>query len=82
MDCLCSYLNDDDDGRYTLPQIQVPTTARVGMQSAMYPAAGQLAIRELVPHARIVEFQNCGPAIRFEQPRHCLRELGPFRMAA
>lgn len=82
MDCLRSYLNDDYDWRHTLPQIEVPMTALVGMQSVMYPAAGQLAIRQLVPHARIVEFQNCGHAIPFEQPRHFVRELGTFLMAA
>lgn len=82
MDCLRSYLRDDYDWRATLPQIRVPMTALVGMQSTMYPAAGQLAIEKLVPHARIVQFENCGHAIPFEQPRRFVAELGQFLMAA
>lgn len=82
MDCLRSYLTDDYDWRDTLPKMTVPMTALVGMQSTMYPAAGQLAIRELVPHARVVEIENCGHAIPFEQPRRFVSELGRFLMAA
>lgn len=82
MDCLRSYLNDDYDWRATLPSIEVPMTALVGMQSTMYPAAGQLAIQSMVPHARVVKFENCGHAIPFEQPRRFVAELGQFLMAA
>ena len=57
-------------------------TALVGMQSTMYPAAGQLAIQSMVPHARVVKFENCGHAIPFEQPRRFVAELGQFLMAA
>jgi pimeloyl-ACP methyl ester carboxylesterase len=82
MDCLRSYLHDDYDWRSTLPQMQVPVTALVGMQSTMYPAEGQLAIAQLVPQARIVRFDNCGHAIPFEQPRRFVRELHRFLEAA
>lgn len=82
MDCLRSYLEDDYDWRSTLPSMAVPMTALVGMQSAMYPAAGQLEIQSLVPHARIVKFEACGHAIPFEQPRRFMSELGQFLMAA
>lgn len=82
MDCLRSYLNDDYDWRATLPAIEKPMTVLVGLQSTMYPAAGQLAIRSLVPHARVVAIDNCGHAIPFEQPRRFVSELGQFLMAA
>ena len=82
MDCLRSYLNDDYDWRATLPAMQVPMTALVGMQSTMYPAAGQLAIQSMVPHAKVVKIDNCGHAIPFEQPRRFVSELGQFLMAA
>lgn len=82
LDCLRSYLNDDYDWRASLPDIRVPMTALVGMQSTMYPAEGQLAIQSLVPHARVVRIDNCGHAIPFEQPRRFVSELGQFLMAA
>ena len=82
MDTLRSYLHDDYDWRDTLPQIEVPVTVLIGMQSTMYPAPGQLAIADLVPHARVVRIENCGHAIPFEQPRRFIRELGTFLMAA
>lgn len=82
IDCFRSYLCDDYDWRGTLPQITVPMTALVGLQSTMYPAAGQRAIRQLAPQARIVEFDNCGHAIPFEQPLRFTRELGVFLQAA
>lgn len=82
MDCLRSYLNDDYDWRGTLPRIDVPMTVLVGMQSTMYPASGQLAIRQLVPKARVVEIDNCGHAIPFEQPLAFVRELTQFLKAA
>lgn len=82
MNGLRSYLHDDYDWRDTLPRIEVPMTALVGMQSTMYPAPGQLAIRELVPHANVVEIHDCGHAVPFEQPRRFVSELGHFLMAA
>ncbi len=44
----------------------------------MYPAEGQMAIADLVPHARIVTFERCGHAIPFEAPRRFQRELRRF----
>ena len=82
LDCLRSYLHEAYDWRASLPRVPVPMTVLVGMQSTMYPAAGQLAIAQLVPHARVVRFENCGHAVPFEQPRRFVRELGAFLMAA
>jgi pimeloyl-ACP methyl ester carboxylesterase len=82
IDTLRSYLHDDYDWRPSLPNISVPMTVAIGMQSTMYPAQGQLMIRELVPHAQIVPFENCGHAFPFEAPRKFVRELGRFLKAA
>lgn len=78
VDSLRSYLERDYDWRDSLPAMDVPMTALVGMRSRMYPAAGQLAIGELVPHARIVRFENCGHGIPFEAPLRFTWELGRF----
>ncbi len=78
LDCLRSYMEDDYDWRPSLPQMKTPMTALVGLQSRMYPAAGQLQIAEYVPQARIVPIDNCGHVIPFEAPRVFLRELGRF----
>ncbi len=81
MDCLRSYLDDDYDWRPTLAQIDKPMTLLVGMQSTMYPAAGQLHIAEHVRHAKVVRFENCGHAIPFESPRRFNTELRRFLAA-
>ena len=82
IDTLRSYLTDDYDWRPTLPQIDVPMTVMVGMRSTMYPVGGQMTIKDLVPHAEIVPFENCGHAFPFEAPRKFVRELGRFLRAA
>lgn len=78
MDTLRSYLADDYDWRPSLQQIDVPMTVLVGMRSTMYPAEGQLLIKQLVPHARIVRFEGCGHALNFEAPVKFVRELKLF----
>ena len=82
MDCLRSYLEDDYDWRESLRELRVPMTVMVGMQSAMYPAAGQLRIADVVPQARVVRVENCGHAVPFEAPRVFRRELQRFLQAA
>ncbi|HUP90856.1 MAG TPA: alpha/beta hydrolase [Solimonas sp.] len=78
LDCIESYLEGDYDWRPSLPQIEVPVTVLVGMQSVMYPAAGQLEIGRLLPSARVVRIENCGHAIPFEAPRRFFLELARF----
>lgn len=78
MDTLKSYLNDDYDWRPSLPNIQIPMTAMIGMQSTMYPAKGQLRFKEWVPQAELVRFHRCGHAIPFESPRAFTTELTGF----
>lgn len=78
MDTLRSYLSDDYDWRPSLPNLRVPMTAMIGMQSTMYPAEGQLRFREWVPQAELVRFERCGHAIPFEAPRKFGYELSRF----
>jgi non-heme chloroperoxidase len=78
LDCMRSYMRDDYDWRPTLHRISVPMTVLVGMDSTMYPAAGQLSIAEHVPHAHMVRFSGCGHAIPFEAPRRFGRALAGF----
>lgn len=79
LDCLRSYLEDNDyDWRPTLPRIKVPMTVVVGMRSRMYPSAGQLRIRDLVPHARIERIHEVGHGIPFEAPWQFMRVLRGF----
>jgi pimeloyl-ACP methyl ester carboxylesterase len=82
MDTLRSYIEDDYDWRPSLPGLEVPMTVLVGMRSTMYPAAGQLEIAKLVPHAKIVRFEGCGHALPFEAPGRFVRELSRFLAAA
>ena len=82
MDGLRSYLEEDYDWRRSLAELRTPMTVMVGMQSVMYPAAGQLRIVESVPQARVVRVENCGHAVPFEAPRVFRRELTRFLTAA
>lgn len=81
MDSLRSYLEDDYDWRPQLGRIDVPVTLLVGMQSRMYPAAGQLAMAEQLPRADVVRIEGCGHAVPFEAPRVFRRELRRFLAA-
>jgi non-heme chloroperoxidase len=79
LDTLRSYLEDNDyDWRPSLAKVRVPMTVMVGMRSRMYPAEGQLRIRDFVPHARIERIANTGHAIPFEAPVQFLRGLRRF----
>lgn len=78
LDCLRSYMNDDYDWRPSLSKIKVPMTVLVGMESRMYPAAGQFRIADHVRHARLVPVPDCGHVVPFEAPRVFLRELTRF----
>jgi pimeloyl-ACP methyl ester carboxylesterase len=78
LDAIRSYQTRDYDFRPSLRRIDVPTRIFVGMQSRMYPPAGQLAMREHVPHARIVRFERAGHAVPAEAPVLFTRALGAF----
>lgn len=82
LDCIRAYRDRGYDFRESLRTIEVPMTVFVGMQSRMYPAEGQLAIRDYVPHAKLVRFERSGHAIPFDSPASFVRELGRFAAAA
>ncbi|HVT36774.1 MAG TPA: alpha/beta hydrolase [Nevskiaceae bacterium] len=82
LDTLTSYQHDDYDWREDLRRVRIPMTVMIGMRSTMYPAQGQLAFRELVPHARIVRVENVGHVVPFEAPLRFVRELARFLAGA
>lgn len=81
LDVMRAFVEQDYDMRDSLARIQVPMTIMVGMQSRMYPPAGQLAIRGEVPHARIVPFARSGHVPMVDEPLKFQRELTQFLAA-
>ncbi len=75
-DAMTSYLTRDYDFRPALARVNVPMHVFVGMQSRMYPPEGQLAMGDLVPHARLVRFERAGHAIIADDP---VRFVGAMR---
>jgi non-heme chloroperoxidase len=78
LDAMRSYQTRDYDFRPSLRTIAVPMHVMVGMESRMYPPAGQIAIKEEVPHARIVCFSGAGHAVPAEAPFRFTRALAAF----
>lgn len=82
LDCIRAYRHQGYDFRESLRKVEVPMSVFVGMDSRMYPAEGQLAIRNYVPHAKIVRFEKSGHAVPFDAPARFVRELARFADAA
>jgi pimeloyl-ACP methyl ester carboxylesterase len=78
LDAMRSYDRCDYDFRPDLAKVKIPVHVHVGMESRMYPAEGQLAIRDLVPHARFVRFAGAGHAVPAEAPVRFMRALADF----
>jgi pimeloyl-ACP methyl ester carboxylesterase len=78
LDAMRAYQTRDYDFRPSLRRVKVPMHVFVGMESRMYPPAGQIAIREHVPHARIVPFARAGHAVPAEAPVRFTRALAAF----
>jgi non-heme chloroperoxidase len=77
-DAMRSYRTCDYDFRPSLARVKVPMHVFVGMKSRMYPPAGQLAMRDFAPHARIVRFERAGHALPADDPRRFVRALAAF----
>jgi pimeloyl-ACP methyl ester carboxylesterase len=78
LDAMRAYQTRDYDFRPSLRRISIPMHVFVGMESRMYPPAGQVAMQEHVPHARIVRFAGTGHAVPAEAPVQFTRALGAF----
>jgi pimeloyl-ACP methyl ester carboxylesterase len=78
LDAMRAYQTCDYDFRPSLPRITIPMHIFVGMESRMYPPAGQLAMQSYVPHARVVRFARTGHAVPAEAPIRFTRALGAF----
>jgi pimeloyl-ACP methyl ester carboxylesterase len=76
-----AYMDGEHDLRPALGKIHVPVTLMVGMRSRMYPAAGQLAMREGIPHAKVVRFERSGHVPMIDEPIRFQRALGEFLAA-
>lgn len=76
--CMRAYVERDYDMRESLKRMSKPMTIMVGMKSRMYPAEGQLHIKELVPHASIMRFERSGHVPFIDQPVHFVRGLKRF----
>lgn len=78
VDAMTSYLTRDYDFRPALAHVNVPMHVFVGMQSRMYPAPGQIAMRDHVPHAKVVRFERAGHAIMADDPRRFFGAMRDF----
>ena len=78
LDAMRAYQTRDYDFRPSLGGIKVPMHIFVGMESRMYPPAGQVAMQEHIPHARIVRFARTGHAVPAEAPVRFTRALDAF----
>lgn len=78
MACLQAYLHNDYDWRHSLRAMDKPMTVVVGMESALYPAEGQLHIADLAPLAQVQRYAGCGHAVPFEAPLRFARTLSGF----
>lgn len=76
--CMRAYLEREFDMRADLPRMEKPMTVMVGMKSRMYSAEGQLHIKELVPHARVVRFHRSGHVPFIDEPVKFVRGLKRF----
>jgi pimeloyl-ACP methyl ester carboxylesterase len=78
LDAMRAYQTRDYDFRPSLAGVRVPMHVFVGMESRMYPPAGQLAIATHVPHAKVVRFDRAGHAVPAEAPLRFTRALRDF----
>jgi pimeloyl-ACP methyl ester carboxylesterase len=75
---LRAYTAGGHDYRPALRQCPVPVTVMVGMKSPLYAPAGQMAIADYAPNARIVRFHKSGHVPLVDEPLKFVRELGRF----
>ncbi|RZU36874.1 pimeloyl-ACP methyl ester carboxylesterase [Fluviicoccus keumensis] len=75
---LRAYTVGSHDYRQALRQCALPVTVMVGMKSPLYAPAGQMAIADYAPNARIVRFHKSGHAPMVDEPLKFIRELGRF----
>lgn len=74
---LSTYLATEDY-RESLRDCPAPVTVVVGMCSHLYDPAGQMAIADHAPDARIVRFEKAGHLLPLESPLQFMREFGRF----
>lgn len=75
---LDAYSRGGHDYREALRQCPAPITLFVGMRSPLYHPAGQMAMADYAPQARIVRFEKSGHVPLSDEPLKFARELGRF----
>lgn len=75
---LRAYTAGGHDYRDALPELRVPVTLMVGMQSPLYAPEGQLEIARRAPKVRVVRFENSGHVPLVDEPAKFVREFGRF----
>jgi pimeloyl-ACP methyl ester carboxylesterase len=78
LDAMRAYQTCDYDFRPELARVRVPMHVVVGMESRMYPPAGQMEIADHVRHARVVRIERAGHAVPAEAPVRYTRALSAF----
>lgn len=75
---LASYLKGGHDYRESLRGCKTPITVFVGMRSALYHPAGQMAIADYAGDVQVVRFEKSGHMPLLAEPVKFTRELGRF----
>lgn len=75
---LSAYHGGGHDYRESLRSCPAPVTVFIGMRSPLYPSAGQMAIADYVPRARVVRFEKSGHVPLSDEPFKFMREFGLF----
>lgn len=66
------------DWRELLPRIEVPVLLCYGTGSAIYPTEVRAYMRETIPNAELVEFEESGHSPFWEEPERFNREVARF----
>ena len=61
-----------------LPEIKTPTLILGGANSLIADASHRDAMRERMPHARVVSFEGYGHGVNLLAPERCVAELKRF----
>ena len=83
LDCIKTFARAEHDYRPTMSTVtDKPVWFFMGTKSEIYPLAGQLQVRQVIPHAHVVTFDQCGHALMFDAPVRFVRELDHFMQSS
>lgn len=73
--CMRAYVDQGYDFISSMRSLSVPMTVFAGVESTMYPLAGQYAFCKEVENSKVIEFKRCGHGLPFEAPLRFAKEL-------